>query len=132
MHLTPRQKSFILDILIIGGGIAIMLAFLVILNGCSEPFTAGFGSGAAAMAAMADDAQTKFVEAVNDLNAETELINSSIEGIDGSIFIKPEAVEAINSLKGREKDPVFWIGLASVLANAGLIGNKLSKAKSPE
>lgn len=37
MRLNSRQKSFILDVLVIGGGIAFMLAFLVFLSGCDKP-----------------------------------------------------------------------------------------------
>ena len=38
MRLTKRQKSRILDVIVIGGGIAFMLGFLVFLNGCDKPF----------------------------------------------------------------------------------------------
>jgi len=36
-------------------------------------------------------------------------------------------VAAIESLKGREKDPVMWIALASLLANAFVGGKYIGK-----
>lgn len=108
---------------------ALVLPIMLLVSGCVEPFAAGFGSGATVMATMGDDAQNKFIEAVNDLNAETAAINAGVEGIDGSILIKPETMAAIKGMKGREKDPVFWIGLVSVLANAGLFGSAFAKRK---
>lgn len=110
----------------------IMLLCLIVLlaiAGCGEPFAGGFASGAAAYKVMADDAQEKFIEAVNSLNEETAKINSGVSGIEGTILVRPEMLEAIKGLKGREKDPVTWIALASILANAFWGGKTLEKRK---
>lgn len=105
----------------------IMLMVCVILAvgvaGCEEAFVAG-GIGAIVV-----DAQDRFVESVNRLNEETAKINAGVNGIDGSILIKPETLEAIRGLKGREKDPVTWIALASIVANAVWGGLTLEKRK---
>ena len=39
-------------------------------------------------------------------------------------------IEAVGSLKGREKDPVTWVALLSLLANAGIAGGKLKKNRA--
>ena len=96
--------------------------------GCGEEFVAGFGSGVTAMGVMADDAEEKFINAVNELNAETKRINDNVDGIEGTILVRPETLEAIRNLKGREKDPITWIALVSILANA-FIGGKMTNKK---
>ena len=112
----------------LGISIALFVALLFV-GGCTEPFAAGFGTGVATMAAMADDSQERFMEAVNVLNEETAKINEGVGSIEGSILVKPETLAAMKSLKGREKDPVFWTALLSVLVNAGVIGNTYAKSK---
>ena len=97
--------------------------------GCVEEFAAGAATGAAAYGKMYENAQDRFIEAVNSLNEETAKINSGVAGIEGTILIKPETLEAIKGLKGREKDPITWIALASVLANAVWGGRTLEKRK---
>jgi len=87
-------------------------------TGCAEEFVGGFAAGAAGMKVMADDAQEKFIEAVNELNAETERLNAEIgvvKDIDIEAFVKPETIAAIDSLKEKGKDPILWIALASLL-----------------
>ena len=88
-----------------------------LLAGCAE-YAGGVATGAAAMKKVLDDSQDRFVTAVNELNVETERLNDKIEtvkNIEVTDFIKPETIKAIESLKGREKDPALWIGLASLL-----------------
>lgn len=101
----------------------------MLVAGCGEPatFMAGAGSGVAAMKAMSDDAQDRFIEAVNVLNAETTKINERMDAIDGTILVRPETLEAIKNLKGREKDPAFWIAIASILGGGFFGGQAYSK-----
>jgi len=100
----------------------IMMVFCILISfsmfGCGEEFVAGFGSGVTIMETMADDAQNKFLTAVNALNEETSRINDIVNETEGTVLVKPKTLEAIQGLKGREKDPVTWIALASLLANA--------------
>lgn len=108
------------------------LVMVVLLAGCAEQeFAGGFASGAIAMKALAESSQTKFIEAVNELNAETTKLNaeiSTVENIDIKDFIKPETFEAIENLKGREKDPIFWLTLASLLGG-GFFGGKVHEKR---
>jgi len=109
-----------------------LMATLLFVGGCGEEFAVGFGTGAAAMKTMADDAQEKFEIAVGELNAETKRLNTEIavvKGIDVEDFIKPETVQAIKGLRGREKDPATWIALASILANAIWGGKTIGERK---
>lgn len=100
--------------------IMLILALLLVAGvaGCGEEFAVGFGTGAATAKALADDAQERAIEAVNELNAETNKLNANIDAvksIDVTDFVKPETVEAIKSLQGREKEITLWIALASLL-----------------
>ena len=103
-----------------------LIVSAVILGGCGAEYGVGFGSGVAAMKIMSDEAQENFIAAVNELNATTALIEGEIDGVALPV-IKPETVAAIESLKGREKDPVMWIALASLLANAFVGGKYIGK-----
>ena len=103
-----------------------LIVLAVILSGCGAEYGAGFGSGIAAMKIMSDEAQENFIAAVNELNATTALIEGEINGVALPI-VKPETVVAIESLKGREKDPVTWIALASLLTNAFVGGKYVRK-----
>lgn len=108
----------------------IIIAMLSLCAGCGEPFAVGFGTGAAAMQAMADESQNDFIEAVNALNAETNRLNTEIgavKEIDVEAFIKPETITAIKSLKGIEKKPTTWLALASILANGIWAGRTIEK-----
>jgi len=98
--------------------IMIVLPCFLFIGGCGEEFAAGFGTGAVSMAKMSNDAQDKFIKAVNELNAETVRLNAEIgavKDIDIKTFVKPETIAAIESLKAQEKDPTLWIALASIL-----------------
>lgn len=97
--------------------------------GCGEPFAGGFVAGVASYEDLAGKAQDDFVEAVNALNAETTKINNNVDNIEGSILVKPETLEAVKGLKGREKDPVTWVALASILANAFWGGKTVGSRK---
>ena len=106
-----------------------LIVSAVILSGCGAEYGVGFGSGVAAMKIMSDEAQENFISAVNELNATTALIKGEVEGVSLPA-VKPETITAIESLKGREKDPVTWIALASLLTNA-FMGGKYGKKKTP-
>ena len=67
---------------------------------------------------------------MNELNEETAKLSvqkEAVEKIDYTAFIKPEAVAAIESLKGREKDPMTWFALVSLLANGIWAGRTIEK-----
>jgi len=102
-----------------------LIVLAVALSGCTE-YAAGFGSGATAMKIMSDEAQENFIAAVNELNAATALIEDGVDGI-ALPSVKPETTAAIESLKGREKDPVTWVALASLLTNAFMGGKYVRK-----
>ncbi len=102
-----------------------LIVLAAALSGCAE-YAAGFGSGATAMKIMSDEAQDNFIAAVNELNATTALIEGEVDGI-ALPSVKPETVAATESLKGRERDPVTWIALASLLANAFVGGRYVRK-----
>lgn len=106
-----------------------LIVLAAALSGCAE-YATGFGSGAAAMKIMNDKAQEDFIAAVNELNATTALIKGEVEGI-ALPTVKPETTTAVESLRGREKDPVTWIALASILANAFWGGSAYAKRKMP-
>ena len=118
------MKSRILTICLVG---------VLALAGCGEgEFAGGFVTGLAAMEKMAEDAQDKFIVAVNELNAETAEINAKIEAVEAievKDFIKPETIAAIESAKSRTKDPVVWVALVSILANAFLGGKATERKK---
>lgn len=99
--------------------VVVLLLLVVGLAGCTE-FAGGFTAGAAVMKKMANDSQEQFIEAVNELNKETAKLNAqkeAVENIEVESFINPETIEAVQGLEEREKDPVTWIALTSVLAN---------------
>jgi len=105
----------------------VVLVLGLLLVGCvEESFVVGFGTGVAAMKEMSDNAQGEFIEAVNELNVETARLKEGVANIDGVITVKPKVVEKIEELKGREKDPVTWIALGSILGNA-IMGGRASK-----
>ncbi len=89
----------------------------LLLAGCSE-FLVGAGTGAAIM----EKAQNDFVKSVEELNKVTVSNNEVLANL-----IKPETIEAVKSLKGREKDPATWIALASILANGIWAGRTIEK-----
>ena len=106
--------------------ITIILSCLFI-SGCGESFTAG----AAAGAAIVDNASNSLIDAVTLLNAKTAEVNGAIEGIDGSILIKPEAVEAYNTLKAINwKDPTTLIAAFSMLGGSFFGGKVHERRKS--
>lgn len=102
-----------------------LIVLVAILSGCTE-YAVGFGSGATAMKIMSDEAQENFIAAVNELNATTALIEDGIDGV-ALPSIKPETTAVLESLRGREKDPVTWIALASLLTNAFMGGKYVRK-----
>ncbi len=111
--------------------IAICVLLSCFLAGCAE-YAGGFATGAAAMKKVMDDSQDRFFEAVDNLNEETAKINAGVKGIEGTILVKPETLDAIKGLKGREKDPVTWIALASIFANAFFGGKGYASRKATQ
>ncbi len=127
--MTLNKETFVRTL--ISYAVLALLAFV----GMSTMFTcAGCGveevlwtaSGMAAMNEVSNDAQNRFLDAVNTLNEETNRINTAVGEIETSI--NPVATEAYETLKGREKDPVTWIAFASILGNA-IMGGRASKKK---
>ncbi len=90
---------------------------LFLVTGCGGEFTAGVGTGVA-LQEIADQAQNDFIIAVNAMHERAGELNAGLDAAEGAFLIKPKTIEAFQSLKGREKDPVTWIALASVLINA--------------
>lgn len=97
-------------------------------TGCQE-YAAGTATGATAMAALLEDSQNDFIEAVNALNEETAKINDAITEVEGAVLVKPETLEALEELKERGKDPITWIAAVSILANVFGIGRASTKKK---
>jgi len=105
--------------------ITMVMIGLFVFSGCGEEFAAGMGTGAA----LVHDANAKVIEAVAELNARTEEINGTISSTGDMVVLKTDTIAAIRSLKGREKDPVTWVALASLLANTFVGGNAFSNRK---
>ena len=104
---------------------------LFVVSGCAiEPFTAGVASGATATLALAEKANSETMNAINKLNLTTAEINEVIDAVDGTMVIRPDTIEAIKGLEGREKDPVTWIAIASIIANAVAAGRVSKKGKN--
>ncbi len=101
----------------------LMVATIVLsLAGCGSEFLAGGATGAAVVI----DAQDRFIEAVNAMNTETARINGTLSAIDGTVLIRPETLAAVESVRDMKKDPVSWVALISLLANAGVVGKAVS------
>ena len=105
----------------------LMCVPLLFVMGCGEEFAAGVATGAAAMETLSTDAQLDVIEAVNKLNAETERLNNATSEVGSAVVVKPGTLEAIESLKGREKDPVTWMALLSLLGNGVWAGRAIEK-----
>jgi hypothetical protein len=113
--------------------VILMLAIIIVslsgcmaLTGCGEEFAAGMGVGAI----LAEDANNDLLESIVLLNAKTAEINEQVMNTEGLIVIQPETMEAIRNLKGREKDPVTWIALASIIVNAFAGGKFFTNRKN--
>ena len=113
--------------------VMLVLCLLLGVVGCSEPFTSGVVSGVVVTKAWSDKVQADGVASIKAVEAEKVKLDALYEDMVAlgkeTILIHPETIEAINSLKGREKDPVTWIALASVLANAFGAGKIVSNKK---
>lgn len=92
--------------------IILSLSGCLVLTSCIE-YVAGVGTGIG----LAQTAQADLIKAVDSLDAKTLEINNELERVEGLLVITPKEVEAIQSLKGREKDPVTWIAMVSILIN---------------
>jgi hypothetical protein len=101
--------------------IIIVLIGLLTFSGCIDSFSGGVATGVA-LQELADRSQDELVIAIKAMDAEAERINNAVEGVEGSVLIRPETLDAVKGLKGREKDPVAWAALASILVNAFLGG----------
>jgi len=107
--------------------ILLMLLPVFFIGGCTE--SASVAGGALGMKIIAEEAQNRLVDAINVLNEETIRINNTIDEIEGTVLIKPETLKAVEGVKEREKDPVTWIALVSLLSNAFLSGRGIKKVK---
>ena len=96
----------------------------VLLCGCTE-FAGGFAAGAATATKLADGAQADFLEAYNAVLIETKELEEMKEM--PLPVIRPEVVAAVGDIKDRAKDPITWVALASLLANAFAGGKILNK-----
>lgn len=74
---------------------------------------------------VSNDIQGRIIKGIRNLNRETE-------GINNGITIQPETADAIDSLKGRAKDPVTWVAVVSVLAGAVLGAKSYRRKKNVE
>lgn len=108
------------------------LLMLGVLAGCNggEPFVGGLVTGATGMKVWLDEKNEEFIAAVNEIDARTDEINSALELYDSEG--KDEIMAAIAELKKRvdTKDPVVWVAIASVLANALWGGTAIGKRKT--
>jgi hypothetical protein len=94
---------------------------LFLFTGCGAEFTGGVATGVA-IEKMVDKAEDDLLIAIDEYNTITADINAKTNAIEGTVLIQPKTLEAIKNLKGREKDPVTWIALASILANVFGVG----------
>ena len=98
---------------------------VIMFSGCGEAeFVGGFASGVTAMNEMGTSVQIKFIEAVNSLEAEADKINEAAAVANGTVLLKPEAIEAYHKARDRFRDPTSWIALASLMFGSGA-GTKL-------
>ena len=109
----------------------LLLLLACLCAGCNEEL-AVVTANLAAWQIITSDAQTDFIEAVNGLNVETVKINAMRAEAKDLIVIKPETIETLGKLKGREKDPVFWAALVSVIANAVVGGKAIGNIKKTQ
>ena len=94
----------------------------MLLVGCGEAeFVGGFASGVASMTRLSEETQNRFVDAINELEAETARINSLRDNLVVPV-VKPATIRAAEKAYDRAKDPVSWIALASIVGNAVGIG----------
>ena len=102
---------------------------VLLLSGC-EAFTAGAVTGAATMAELAAQVNRDAREAIAATTEEAERLNALREGMiaigKNTVLIEPETLEAIKGLKNRESDPLTYVALASIIANA-FMGGKMKK-----
>jgi hypothetical protein len=84
----------------------ILLVCVLGICGCGAEYAGGVATGVA-LREVAEKSENDLINEINRMNSETERINTAVDGIGGTI----------KGLKGREKDPVTWIALGSVLAN---------------
>ena len=94
------------------------------ITGCIEPYSAGVGSGIAVMDKLSSNAQDKFITAILEINKKTDEFKAALAETEGTMFIKPETLDAARGINARAKDPVTWVALVSMLANAFVGGNK--------
>lgn len=110
--------------------VLISVVLAVLLAGCGQEFGLGFGTGAAVMAKMAEDAQEDFIAAVDAIDAQAADLNALAASYSTKGLIKPETVAAIEKVKGFKDNPVAWVAIAEALAIAFGAG-VLKKKKSP-
>ena len=104
---------------------------IILCSGCGPEFGLGFGTGAAVMAKMAEDAQSEFITAVEAVDAQAAVLNALAASYSTEGLIKPETVAAIEKVKGFKDNPWAWGAIAGWLLNSGalgaVVGRKLKK-----
>ena len=103
---------------------------IILCSGCGQEFGLGFGTGAAVMAKMAEDAQSEFITAVEAVDAQAAVLNALAVSYSTEELIKPETVAALE--KAKDFGPIEWYALAATLlgTNAGAFALGRKK-KSP-
>ena len=96
--------------------VMLTICLCLLVAGCEE-YAGGIVTGAAAYKKLMEDAEARALNVINEVNAKTAELEAQKEILEETGLVSPEMKEAIESLKGREKDPVTWVALASVLAN---------------
>jgi len=126
-----RRKGSVLRELVCVLCVLVLASGGLLLSGCVEQ-AVWSASSMVAMNEVVNDSQERFLDAVNTLNTETNRINTAVDNIETSIndnievmTIKPETREAFDRLKGRERDPVAWVAVGSIIANA-IMGGRAS------
>ncbi len=110
--------------------VLISVVACLLLAGCGPEFGLGFGSGAAVMAKMAEDSQSGFIAAVDNIDARATELNTLAGTYSTNGLIKPETLAALDKAKGFKNNPVAWVAIAEALAIAFGAG-VLKKKKSP-
>ena len=113
-----------------------LIATLLTLTGCSEPFVGGFVAGVSAMEAMALQTQAEFNDAIAKVEAKKDELNQIADdvGIDKAkeyllLMADPKTIENIEKLRKADwKDPKVAIGYGwAILASITAAYQKLKR-----
>lgn len=118
--------------------ITIMFALVLaaILLTCTSCISETCATGVAVLAGTAkimDDTNNDAVAIVTAVKEKTAELNETYRDMvdlkDEIVIVSPETIGAIEDMKDMKDDPVTWVALASILANAFLGGNAVGKKK---